>query len=76
MASRKRTTVELDPDLYRILRIKAAWTGESVSELVHESVRRDLDEEVEDLEAWRARAGEPSLELDAVLAERHPPRSS
>ena len=69
MATSKRATVYLDPDLHRVLRIKAALADKSISELVNEAVRQNLAEDAEDLAAYSARAKEPSLELDKVLKD-------
>lgn len=38
----KRATVYLEPDLYKGLKIKAAETSKSVSQLINESVRESL----------------------------------
>ena len=52
----KRATVYFDPHLHRALRIKAAETDRSVSELVNEAIRHSLAEDAEDLAAFEARA--------------------
>jgi hypothetical protein len=49
------------------LRVKAAETEYSVSELVNEAVRNSLREDSLDLEAFEARAAEPSLAFEDVL---------
>lgn len=59
--STKRATVYFDETLHRALRIKAAETDRSVSELVNEAVREALSEDAEDLAAFDERAEEPSL---------------
>jgi predicted HicB family RNase H-like nuclease len=41
-AEKKRTTVYLDPQLHRALRIKAAETGHSMSELVQYAIKISL----------------------------------
>jgi hypothetical protein len=47
--SQTRTTVTLDEDVYRAVKIKAARTGKRDSQVIEESLRRDLglDELVE-----------------------------
>ena len=65
----KRTTVYFTPAVHRALRLKAAETDRSVSELVNEAVLRVLAEDMEDLEAFEARAAEPSLSFEDVLKE-------
>ena len=65
----RRATVYFDPHLHRALRIKAAETDRSVSELVNEAIRHSLAEDAEDLAAFEERAGEPNLAFEDVLRE-------
>jgi len=65
----KRTTIYLDPDLHRALRIKALETERSVSELINEAVRQALNEDEEDLQAFEQCATEPVLSYEAVLRD-------
>jgi hypothetical protein len=65
----KRTTVYFDPALHRALRLKAAETDQSLSDLVNAAVRENLAEDSEDLEAFDARAREPSLSFEDVLKD-------
>jgi hypothetical protein len=65
----KRTTVYFDPALHRALRLKAAETDQSLSDLVNAAVRETLVEDSEDLEAFEARSGEPSLSFEEVLKD-------
>jgi predicted transcriptional regulator len=67
MKSNKRATIYFDSDLHRALRMKAAETDYSVSELVNEAVRHSLAEDAEDLAAYRARAKESNLDFETVL---------
>ena len=57
----------LDSDLHRALRMKAAETDQSLSDLVNSTVRRRLREDAEDLTAFDERAHEPSLDFGAVV---------
>jgi len=66
---RKRATIYFDADLYRALRHKAAETGESVSTLVNGAMKRSLQEDAEDLAAFRSRRREPNLPFEAVLKD-------
>jgi hypothetical protein len=63
----KRVTIYFDPAIHRALRIKAAETERSVSELVNEAVRLELVEDAEDLAAFDERAHEPSHAFEQVL---------
>jgi hypothetical protein len=65
----KRATVYFDAALHRALRLKAAETDQSLSELVNAAVRRALGEDAEDLAAFEARAKEPNLAFEGVLKD-------
>lgn len=67
--SQRRATVYLDSELHRALRLKAAESDRSISELVNEAVRASLREDAEDLEAFEKRAGEPLLSFGAVVKD-------
>jgi plasmid stability protein len=69
MAQVKRATVYLDPTLHRALRIKAAETDLSVSELVNNAVRAGLSQDAEDLGTFRARAKEPTLSFETLVSD-------
>lgn len=66
---RKRATVYFDSELHRALRLKAAETERSLSDLVNEAVRLSLAEDAEDLAAFRKRKREPNLRFDDVVKE-------
>ena len=63
----KRATVYLDNDIHKGLRMKAAQTERTVSDLVNEAVRISLAEDLSDLSAFEERAGEPNLSFEKVL---------
>jgi nitrate reductase assembly molybdenum cofactor insertion protein NarJ len=65
----KRATVYFDPKIHKALRIKAAVTERSLSEIVNEAVRLALTEDAEDLEAFDKRANEPNLLFEEVLQD-------
>ena len=65
----KRTTVYLDQELHQALRLKAAVTDRSMSELINEMIRERLAEDAEDLEAFRERANEPVISYESLLQE-------
>jgi plasmid stability protein len=65
----KRTTVYLDQELHQALRIKAAVSGRSMSELINEMVQERLAEDAEDLKAFRDRADEPVISYEELLRE-------
>ena len=47
MAATKRATVYFDPDLHKALRVKAAETDRSLTDLVNDAVREILNEDSE-----------------------------
>ncbi len=63
----KRATIYLDPDLHRALKMKAAITSRSVSDLVNDAVRDALAEDEEDLRAFEDRADEPLVAYEEML---------
>jgi len=63
----KRSTIYLDPDIHKALRLKAVETSRSISALVNEAVRESLAEDAEDLEAFEKRASEPLLSYDEMV---------
>ena len=65
----KRSTIYFEPDIHHALRIKAANTHQSVSEVVNEAVRLALREDEEDLSAFEERAAEPTLSYEALLKD-------
>jgi len=67
--SQKRATVYFDPFIHRALRVKAAETDRSVSDLVNEAVKLHLAEDAEDLAALEERAHEPNLPFEDVLKD-------
>jgi hypothetical protein len=69
MAQNQRATVYFEADLHKALRVKAAHTGGTVSELVNAAVRRTLSEDAQDLAAFAARSKEPSLSFEDLLKD-------
>ena len=63
----KRSTIYFQPEIHRALRVKAAETGESISELVNQAVRQALAEDQEDLAAFENRVAEPTMSYEALL---------
>ena len=62
-----RATIYLDEELHRALKIKAAATDRTISEIVNEAVRRDLAEDADDLAAFEDRADEPIYAFEEVV---------
>jgi hypothetical protein len=69
MPDPKRATVYFEPSLHKALRVKAAHTDRTLSELVNAAVRRSLAEDAEDLAAFDHRTKEPALSFEDVLKD-------
>lgn len=69
MATTKRATVYFDDQLHRALRLKAAETEQSISDLVNAAVRDTLAEDADDLAAFRRRAKEPTVAFEDLLRD-------
>lgn len=69
MSDLRRSTVYLDPNLRKALRVKAAETEQSVSQLVNAAIRRSLEDDAQDLAVFDARAQEPNLVFENVLKD-------
>jgi predicted transcriptional regulator len=62
-----RSTIYFDPELHRALRLKAAHTRRSISDLVNQAVRQALQEDQEDLAAFKERVKEPLISYEQLL---------
>ena len=65
----KRSTIYFEPELHKALRIKAANTERSISDLVNDAIRQVLREDQEDLAAFEERAAEPTITYEALLED-------
>jgi hypothetical protein len=63
----KRTTVYLDSDLHKALRLKSVAVSRSVSDLVNSAIREALSEDAEDLAAFEDRVSEPLVSYDDMV---------
>ena len=66
-ATTKRSTVYLEENIHKTLRLKAAETHRSISDLVNEAVKRTFLEDQQDLEAFEVREAETTLSYEAML---------
>ncbi len=64
-----RSTVYLAPELHQALRLKAAQSQRSMSDILNEALRQALREDEEDLTAVRSRAKERSLGYEDFLSK-------
>ena len=63
----KRSTVYLDPELHKALKIQAAETSSNISELINLAVKDALREDREDLAAFEERSAEPTISFEKLL---------
>lgn len=63
----KRATVYFEDDLHKALKIKAAEASSSVSDLVNQAIREALSEDLDDLQAFRDRESEPTMDFETFL---------
>jgi phosphate uptake regulator len=69
MSDAVRATVYFNTDLHRALRLKAAETERSISDLVNDAVRALLLEDADDLETLRKRLKEPSRSFEELVRD-------
>ena len=67
--TQKRATVYFEPNLHLALRLKAAATDCSISELVNDAVKEALSEDAEDIAAFEDRVNEPDLAFEDVVKD-------
>jgi hypothetical protein len=67
MPPAKRATIYFEPDIHRALRLKAAASDDSMSDIVNRAVRLALAEDAEDLEAFQKRKREPNLDFEQFV---------
>ena len=63
----KRSTVYFEPEIHQALRMKAASSDMSISELIDEAVRLLMNEDQEDLAFFTQRANEKEISYEDLL---------
>lgn len=69
MSKSKRATIYLNPAVHKALRLKAAETDQSVSEIVDQALRIYLREDAEDLADIKARVAEPTVTYESFVEQ-------
>jgi uncharacterized protein YjbK len=64
-----RTTITINDKLFRALKIRAAETDESISQLVEDAVKYQVLEDFEDIEDAVKRDNEPAHSFDDLVAQ-------
>ena len=65
----KRATIYFDSDLHKALRLKAAETEKSMSDVVNDAVRILLAEDAEDLQTIQERSTEPVVSFESFVKD-------
>lgn len=65
----KRSTVYFEPSIHQALRLRAATSHVSLSEIIDEAVRLLMREDQEDLSAFASRSDEPEISYEALLSD-------
>lgn len=63
----KRSTIYFEPSIHQALKLKAATSNVSVSELIDQAVRLLMSEDQEDLASVADRVREPEISYEAML---------
>ncbi|MEZ5530925.1 MAG: hypothetical protein R3E69_00920 [Steroidobacteraceae bacterium] len=67
MSNPKRATVYFDPEVHKALRLRAAASDQSISDMVNAAVRASLAEDAADLAAFDKRKRERSVSFDSFV---------
>lgn len=65
----KRSTIYLDENLHKALRLKAAAVDASMSDIVNEALRAAFDEDASDLTDIRKRSKERATSFDSFVTK-------
>jgi plasmid stability protein len=68
MGKTKRATVYFTAEVHGALRLRAAASDRSISDMVNDAVRAALAEDVADLEAFAERRGEKSVSFESFVS--------
>ena len=63
----KRSTIYLDPDLHKALKLKSLETSRSMSRIINDAVKAALAEDAGDLEAFDERQDEPLISFEEMV---------
>jgi hypothetical protein len=65
----KRATVYFEPKIHRLLKVKAAETSSSISEIINRLLNQEFLEDAEDIKVFESRAKEPAVTYESLLKE-------
>ena len=69
MEESKRATVYFDSSVHQALRLKAAATDRSISDMVNDAVKAALAEDAEDLTTFDERKSERSVSFESLVRD-------
>ncbi|MGJ8640402.1 MAG: CopG family transcriptional regulator [Opitutaceae bacterium] len=64
-----KATLYLDEPVHKALRLKAAETRQSMSELVNDALKASLLEDLEDIADWRERKDDDTIGFEDFVAQ-------
>ena len=64
-----KSTLYLEEPIHKALRMKAAETRQSMSELVNDALKVSLLEDLEDIEAWKERRGNEVISFEDFVSQ-------
>ena len=64
-----RTTIYMDENIHKVLKMRAAMLKTSISKLANEAIKESIEEDAMDLKAIKERKGEKETPLDIFLSE-------
>jgi predicted DNA-binding protein len=64
-----KATLYLDDKVHKALRMKAAETSRTMSDLVNEALESSLLEDLEDIEVWRERRSDPRVGFEGFVRQ-------
>lgn len=65
----KRSTIYFNPDIHKVLKLKAIETSRSISDIVNEALVHELSNDAEDLQAFKDRRYEPTVSFESMVSE-------
>ena len=65
----KRATIYFEPDIHRVLKIKAALIGKTISQLINSAVKKELREDEKDILTFSERENEPTISFKVLLED-------
>jgi hypothetical protein len=69
METPKRATVYFDPSVHKALRLRAAASDRSISDMVNDAVKASLAEDAEDVASYESRRRERPQSFDSFVKD-------